>query len=154
MRTGSVVAFAMLLGLFTVIAEAEEYDVRELKWGMGREEVIEAEGEDYIDEQDTQLTYERELLDHNAFLGTMFEEGELFSVIYHVQSDITDRLTRALTERYGDPASEGFQRTQWTSDDTVIQLESGFEETTLIYGSISMMQEKQRREAQEDSEGL
>ena len=113
-----VVAFVMLLlGTTGVFAEGQ-HDFRKTDWGMTKDEVIKAEGDNYSVDGDN-IYYLGTVDNKECFIIYMFKDGLLNSAVYafiHLRSNQNDYiddynvLKALLNKKYGEP---NFDNINW-----------------------------------------
>lgn len=119
MKIKSIVVFVLVLIIFSTIigfAQEEEYDFREVKWGMSKEEVKEAEIYTLDSGREDSLCYEDipDIRMHmNVNLSYLFNEGKLYAAVYYLTFDYPhaeayvydfEHIKSNLIEEYGEPA--------------------------------------------------
>ncbi len=90
----------------------EDYDFRNTRWGMTKEEVLASEQAEPVVHTDNQIGYFTQILDKNIYVAFVFEEDRLFSSLYALR-DMRDNLEdsfrdfedlkKILTMKYGEP---------------------------------------------------
>ena len=90
----------------------EEYDFRNTRWGMSKEDVLGSESGEPVVKIDTQIGYFIEILDKNVYVAFIFDEEHLVSALYALR-DMRENLDdsfkdfedfkKILTMKYGEP---------------------------------------------------
>lgn len=90
----------------------EDYDFRNTRWGMSKEDVMASESGEPVVHTDTQIGYFTEILDKNIYEAFIFDNGLLVSALYALR-DMRENLTdsfkdfadfkQILTMKYGEP---------------------------------------------------
>lgn len=107
-----------LLVVFFVVASVawadEQFDFRNAKWGMSREEVKKTEQEKIVGEDENTIGYESGLAGKGVLLVYIFVEDKLVRAKYVLAEDFTnkndyydgffDNVKKLLTEKYGKPS--------------------------------------------------
>jgi hypothetical protein len=90
----------------------EDYDFRNTRWGMSKEDVLVSEPGEPVVQIDTQIGYFTEILDMNIYLAFIFDNERLVSALYalkDVRENLDDSLKdfedfkHILTMKYGEP---------------------------------------------------
>ena len=95
----------------------EDYDFRDTRWGMSKEDVLASESGEPVVKTDTQIGYFAEIVDKNIYVAFIFDNEHLVSALYALR-DMRENLEdsfkdfedfkRILTMKYGEPnAGEG-----------------------------------------------
>lgn len=116
MKTKLIVVFILAFILFSAnLGFAQEYDFREAKWGMSKEEVKNAEVFTLDGENEKTLQYRDvpDILIHmNVDLAYFFSEDKLYKAAYYLSFDYPhseayvydfETIKNALTEQYDSP---------------------------------------------------
>ena len=90
----------------------EDYDFRNTRWGMSKEDILASEAGESIVQTDTQIGYFTEILDKNIYVAFIFDNEHLGSALYALR-DMREKLDDAfrdfadfkqiLTMKYGEP---------------------------------------------------
>ncbi len=89
-----------------------EYDFRNTRWGMSRDDVLASEPSAPVVQTDSQIGYNTKILDKNIYLAFVFDNDGLISALYALK-DLRDNLDDSLrdfeefkdvlTQKYGEP---------------------------------------------------
>lgn len=121
--SGNECSSALQLEVFAPYAPSKtefEYDFRQTKWGMSKEQVIAAEGKPGHDEPD-RLLYQTEVAGLKAGIAFEFVNGKLARATYVLMERYaepnqyiinSERWVEALKEKYGEPRSD----VRWLND--------------------------------------
>ncbi len=90
----------------------EDYDFRNTRWGMSKEDVLASESGKPVVQTDPQLGYFTEILDKNIYVAFIFDNDRLVSTLYALR-DMREKLEdsfkdfedfkQVLTMKYGEP---------------------------------------------------
>jgi hypothetical protein len=90
----------------------EDYDFRNTRWGMSKEDVLESESGEPVVKIDTQIGYFTEILDKNIYVAFIFDDEQLVSALYALR-DTREKLDdsfkdfenfkKILIMKYGEP---------------------------------------------------
>jgi len=90
----------------------EDYDFRNTRWGMSKEDVLASESGEPVVQTDTQIGYFTEILDKNIYMAFILENQHLISALYALR-DMRENLDdsfkdfedfkKILTMKYGEP---------------------------------------------------
>lgn len=90
----------------------EDYDFRNTRWGMSKEDVLASESGEPVVRTDSQIGYFTEILDKNIYVAFIFDNEHLFSTLYALR-DVREKLNNSvkdfedfkqiLTMKYGEP---------------------------------------------------
>jgi hypothetical protein len=90
----------------------EDYDFRNTRWGMSKEDVLTSESGEPVVKIDTQIGYFTEILDKNIYVAFIFANDQLVSALYALR-DMREKLDdslkdfedfkQILTMKYGEP---------------------------------------------------
>jgi hypothetical protein len=95
----------------------EDFNFRNTRWGMSKEDILASESGEPVVQTDTQIGYFTEILDKNIYVAFIFDNEHLGSALYALR-DMREKLDDAfrdfadfkqiLTMKYGEPnAGEG-----------------------------------------------
>ena len=95
----------------------KDYDFRNTKWGMSKEDVLTSESGEPVVQTDTQIGYFTQIVDKNIYVAFIFDNEHLVSALYALRDtrenlddsfkDFED-FKKVLTMKYGGPnAGEG-----------------------------------------------
>ena len=90
----------------------EDYDFRNARWGMSKEDVLTSESGEPVVKTDTQIGYFTKILDKNIYVAFIFDNERLVSALYALR-DMRENLDdsfkdfedfkKILTMKYGEP---------------------------------------------------
>ena len=102
----------LLLNGEKAMNEEEDYDFRNTRWGMSKEDVLASESGEAVVQTDTQIGYFTEILDKNIYVAFIFDDERLVSSLYALR-DMREKLEdsfmdfedfkKILTMKYGEP---------------------------------------------------
>jgi hypothetical protein len=95
----------------------EDYDFRNTRWGMSKEDVLASESGEPVVQTDTQIGYFTQIVDKNIYMAFVFDNEQLVSALYALR-DMRENLDdsfkdfedfkKILTMKYGESnAGEG-----------------------------------------------
>lgn len=112
-KTSFLVVLFILL--FTLVSVAEEYDFRNINWGMSIEEVKNNEELELVYETENSLMYETMLNSNDFYLVYFFDDSKLTQGVYSLKETFYnnlkyvrcyEKLKENLTEKYGEPIKD------------------------------------------------
>jgi len=90
----------------------EDYDFRNTRWGMSKEDILASEAGEPVAQTDTQIGYFTKILDKNIYMAFIFANDQLVSALYALR-DMREKLDdsfrdfedfkQILTMKYGEP---------------------------------------------------
>jgi len=90
----------------------EDYDFRNTRWGMSKEDILASEAGEPVAQADTQIGYFTKILDKNIYVAFIFAKDQLISALYALR-DMREKLDdsfgdfadfkQILTMKYGEP---------------------------------------------------
>ena len=90
----------------------EDYDFRNTRWGMSKEDILASEAGEPVVQTDTQIGYFSKILDKNIYVAFIFANDQLISALYALR-DMREKLDdsfrdfadfkQILTMKYGEP---------------------------------------------------
>ena len=90
----------------------ENYDFRNARWGMSKEDILASEAGEPVVQTDTQIGYFSKILDKNIYVAFIFANDQLISALYALR-DMREKLDdsfrdfadfkQILTMKYGEP---------------------------------------------------
>ena len=90
----------------------ENYDFRNTRWGMSKEDLLASEAGEPVAKTDTQIGYFTEILDKNIYVAFIFDDEHLVSALYALR-DMRENLEdsfkdfedfkKILIMKYGEP---------------------------------------------------
>ena len=90
----------------------EDYDFRNTRWGMSKEDILVSEAGEPVVQTDTQIGYFTKILDKNIYVAFIFANDQLISALYALR-DMREKLDdsfrdfadfkQILTMKYGEP---------------------------------------------------
>ena len=110
------------------LAWAGEYNFRQTKWGMSKEEVKASENLKPSYEEDKWVSYETNILNHDVSLRYFFLDGKLYNASYNSDKSHKDPLSmyrdfkEMLREKYGPPIRVN-EPEDWGKNTNTIQSE-------------------------------
>lgn len=110
--TAGVWLLMFSLAVPSLSAAEDAYDLRSVKWGMSREEIMKAERSAPVMESDSLIVFNDNLFEKNVQVGYVFVENKLWKVRYFLVDTHTnkndyisdyDKFKEALISKYGKP---------------------------------------------------
>lgn len=127
-----IVLTLLLVIMITGVVGAEDYDFRQVNWGMSMEEVKQAEDNSQLrEESSTDLIYNITLNNIDFVLKYNFKNNKLYESFYimndsfdigQIYIDKYKYFREILTEKYGDASGKGRMKLGDTYDDTKLAL--------------------------------
>ena len=75
----------------------EDYDFRNARWGMSKEDVLASESGEPVVTTDTQVGYFIEILDKNIYVAFIFDNEHLVSTLYALR-DMRENIDDAFKD--------------------------------------------------------
>lgn len=112
----------LLSVFFSQSSFAEDFDFRNVKWGMSKAQVKSSESLDVGDETQDGLLYKTQILNKNVLLMYNFVDNRLISSVYLIKErhtnnndyiDDYETFKKTLTKKYGKPTTD---KTIWKNN--------------------------------------
>lgn len=108
---GLLIVLCLAVGVVfaVIVASAENYDVRNVRWGMSKEEVKKREKAELTDEENNVLYYKTMLFGHDYELWYIFDDDRLVEAQYgnlfseRKYEEDFEKARKLLTKKYGKP---------------------------------------------------
>jgi hypothetical protein len=125
-----------------------EFDIRNVKWGMPKVEVMASESMKPIRVTDEYISYNFELMGEKTFLLYEFIKNSLLSARYVIEkpsTTINNKIKKILVLKYGEPIVEK-EFFRWKKDDLIVLLEVNKDFLKVIYKSKKIEEFKKKYE--------
>ena len=138
-----VLCLAVSVVFAVIVASAEKYDVRNVRWGMSKEEVKQKEKAELTGEGNDRLYYKTMLFGNQYELYYIFDDDRLVEVQYgnlfseRPDKEDFEKARKLLTKKYGKPRitynkKDSGEMSEWKHKYTKVSL-ARFDNNTSIW---------------------